>query len=147
MSILLRVLPILLIAALAAACGGGDSDESSGTGTDSETRETIEVTAKDFSFTPAKLKGEVGRAFEVTLTNSGDATHTFTIDEFNVNEEVASRTETTVLVTPAEPGEFNYYCRFHQTQGMQGAITVTGEGRAGSGASPYPTPDPEDYGY
>lgn len=134
---------LFLAAALAVACG--DSDESSGTGSDSETPEAIEVTAKDFSFTPAKLKGVVGRVLEVTLKNSGGTTHTFTIDEFNVDAEVASRTETTVLVTPAEPGEFNYYCRFHQGRGMQGAITVTGENGGGSRSSPQATP--EEYGY
>ncbi len=126
---------------LIAACG--DDEEALDGGTESPAPQTIQMAAKDFSFTPGKLQAEAGRSFEVALRNSGSVPHTFTIDEFNVNVELAVGEETSVPVTPSGAGEFTYYCRFHRAQGMQGRITVTGEG----GAAPSPdSPTPADTG-
>jgi len=88
------------------------------TAVEASARQTVEITLKDFSFTPGKLQVEAGKELEIRLTNPGDAPHTFTIEEFDVDAELQSRAETTVLVTPAEAGRFTYYCRFHQAQQM-----------------------------
>ena len=140
---------ILAIAVAALACGGGDEVGVDGNGTASSPQ-LVEVTAKDFSFVPAKLRGAVGAPIEITLKNKGQATHTFTIDEFNVDTEVAAGEKTTVTVLPSEPGEFNYYCRFHEGRGMRGVITTTGEEESGAGAaspSDPPADDTDGYGY
>jgi len=99
---------------------------------------------------PAKLRGTVSAPIEITLKNTGQVSHTFTIDEFNVDTEVAAGEKTTVTVLPSEPGEFNYYCRFHEGRGMRGAITTTGEDGSGAGAASPSDPPPDDtngYGY
>ena len=136
----------IILAAL--ACGGDDEADVGSAATPSP--QIVEMTAKDFSFAPPKLRGTVGAPIEITLKNTGQASHTFTIDEFNVDTEVAAGEEATLTVLPAEPGEFNYYCRFHEERGMRGAITTTGEGVSDGGAaapseSPVDDADPYDY--
>ena len=145
-----RVAAATLAMALAAlACGGDDEAGVDGDATASSPQ-VVEVTAKDFSFVPAKLRGTVGAPIELTLNNTGQVSHTFTIDEFKVDTEVAAGEETTVTVLPSEPGEFDYYCRFHEGRGMRGAITTTGEDGSGAGAaspSDAPAPETDDYSY
>ena len=139
----------LAIALAAVACGGDDEAGVDGNGT-ALSPQVAEVTAKDFSFVPAKLPGNVGAPIEITLKNIGQAPHTFTIDEFDVDTEIAAGEETTVTVLPSEPGEFNYYCRFHRDQGMLGEISTTGEGAAAtdvptSAPADVPTDEPYEY--
>lgn len=136
----------LTVVLAALACGGDDEADIGSAATPSP--QIVEVTAKDFSFVPAKLRGTVGAPIEITLKNAGQAAHTFTIDEFNVDTEVAPGEETTLTVLPAEPGEFNYYCRFHEGRGMRGAITTTGEDVSdGGAAAPSGSPVGETDGY
>ena len=140
---------ILAIALAALACGGDDEAGLDGNGTASSPQ-LVEVTAKDFSFVPAKLRGTVGAPIEITLKNTGQVSHTFTIDEFNVDTELAAGEKTTVTVLPSEPGEFTYYCRFHEGRGMRGVITTSGEDVSGAGASSPsdpPTGDADGDGY
>jgi plastocyanin len=125
-----------------AACGG-DEEAGGGVAT-ADALQTVEVTASDFSFAPADLTAKAGDPLELVLTNAGNAPHTFTIDEFDVDAEVAAGEETTISVTPSESGEFTYYCRFHRNQGMEGSITVSGTGGAGES---NPTESPSDDGY
>jgi plastocyanin len=140
---------IVAIALTALACGGDDEAGVDGNGTASSPQ-LVEVTAKDFSFVPPKLRGTVGAPIEIALKNTGQVSHTFTIDEFNVDTEVAAGAKATVTVLATEPGEFNYYCRFHEGQGMRGAITTTGEDGSGADAgspSDAPITETEDYSY
>ena len=135
---------------LAALACGGDDEADGGSNVTAASPQIVEVTAKDFSFVPPKLRGTVGAPIEITLKNTGQAAHTFTIDEFNVDTEVAPGEETTLTVLPAEPGEFNYYCRFHEGRGMRGAITTTGEDVSDGGAaapSESPIGDTDGYDY
>jgi len=127
--------PIGLAMALIAvsACGGDEGAGDDG-GADGAPQ-TLELTAKEFSFIPDKLRVEEGRTVEVRFKNSGGVPHTFTLDEFDVDAELSPGEEQVVLVaTPARAGQYSYYCRFHRAQGMEGTITITGEG----GAEPSP---------
>jgi plastocyanin len=141
-------LAVVLTSSLIVACGGDEEadysgDAPSGVATNGAPQ-TVEMTASDFSFAPADLTAKAGDSLELVLTNAGNAPHTFTIDEFGVDAEVAAGEETTISVTPSDSGEFTYYCRFHRQQGMQGSITVSGAGGAGDS---NPTESPADDGY
>ncbi len=149
----MRTIPFLLAGVilasasfLAAGCGG-DDNESAGQPTNGGATEPpapIELIARDFSFAPDQLEGFVGESFQVELINHGDEAHTFTIDEFDVDETVAAGEEASVVVTPSEPGEFTFYCKFHQASGMIGSIAVgTAQSR---GAAPPSRPPGEDTG-
>lgn len=132
----------LLLPLLAAACSDDEEAVENNTAPVPEA-ETVEIVAKDFSFTPAKFQVDAGGTFEVALNNSGAVPHTFTIDELDVDVEANVGEEMTVSVTPSSAGEFTYYCRFHRAQGMQGRITVTGVG-GGTSSPGSPTPDADD---
>lgn len=139
--LLIVTLGIAMAVFVALACAGEDEAGDAG---DSE---AAEVTAKEFEFIPDKLRVEEGQTFEVRFENSGDAQHTFTIDEFDVDAELAPGEEQVVLVaTPARAGQFAFYCRFHRSQGMEGALTI-GEGAAdGSPGSATPV-ETTEFGY
>jgi plastocyanin len=82
----------------------------------------------DQYFAPTFVEAPAGGTVALTLTNEGDLPHTFTIDEADVDEEVAAGASTTVEVTLPENGSLRYYCRFHVAGGMQGAFVVSAEG-------------------
>jgi plastocyanin len=148
---------VLALALVATACaeeqaaggggGGGGEDESetitiageeatshgsedvSGTG-------QIELELDDFYFEPTVLEGEAGEALTVNLFNEGDAPHTFTIDELQIDEELQPGDEdVTADVTFPDSGALVFYCRFHATQGMRGGLSVGGDLNPAMGVS------------
>jgi plastocyanin len=143
--------PILLAAA---AFGAACSDDEEATPPDDQTEapETIEVemTLEDFSFAPASINADLGDEVFVELANDGDEEHTFTINEFFVDETLASGEDRDVTFTPDEPGEFTFFCRNHDS--MQGSIRIA---RPGEAAQPTdeaeqtdaPDTDPGGIGY
>ncbi len=95
--------------------------EDHGTG-ELEGEGETELELDDFYFGPTYLRGEPGSTVTLALVNEGDAPHTFTIDALDVDTEVAPGESTEVEVTLGDQGATVFYCRFHQGQGMQGAI-------------------------
>lgn len=81
---------------------------------------------------------------EVTVKNEGKAPHTFTIDELRVDQEVAPGKSITIKLSPAEPGEFNFYCKYHVASGMRGSLLVQRQGGAATpAATPSASPSPK----
>jgi len=150
-------LAALAIAAVAAmlllgACGGdnGDSDGSGsddgGTGPvelsgevndegteDATGSDALELEADDFYFEPTFIKATPGSTLTLTVGNEGDASHTFTVDDQDIDTEVEPGATADVEVTVPEDGTVNYYCRFHRSQGMQGAVFTRSGASSGSG--------------
>lgn len=58
----------------------------------------------------------------VHLHNEGDEAHTFTIEEADVDETLQPGDTRDVEVTVPDADVTTIFCRFHQGQGMQGAI-------------------------
>lgn len=144
--ILLVVAALLL---LGAACGS-DSDDSSGSASGSGTEESTTVASgpapvtlegdvtnrgtedlsgseldlelDDFYFSPTFIKVAAGGTVTLRLTNEGEAPHTFTIDSLGVDEEVPAGETADVEVEVPDSGATAWYCRFHKSQGMQGAF-------------------------
>ena len=77
------------------ACGGGDDDKSSAGGKAEDSPvvsapgavggggpgSKIEVLAKEFSFTPAKLTLKAGQPSTIALKNTGSIEHDLTLDD------------------------------------------------------------------
>ncbi len=110
---------------LAAACGD-DNGGNGATVAPTPSSQIVDLTARDFSFAPDELKGALGESFEVKLVNSGDAPHTFTVDALNVDEILNPGDETTFILTPTDPGDLAFYCRFHVAGGMRGVFVISG---------------------
>jgi plastocyanin len=158
------IVPLALAVTLA-ACGGGDDAGSptagastsgapssapasapvalEGTVNDKGTGNvgddgSLELELDDSYFAPTFVKGKPGATITVTLENEGAMPHTFTIDAPKVDVTVQPDTKGTAKVTLPASGALAFYCKFHKTQGMQGAFfdkegaTVAG-GSGGSG--------------
>lgn len=126
---------LALSAIVALAACGGDETEQTPTGA-AETpagSTTVEVQAADFLFGPARIEAQPGQTLKVHVSNVGSASHTFTIDEQGIDEVLAAGEEATVSVVAPQSGTLRYYCRFHAARGMEGEITVEGEGGASGG--------------
>ncbi|MCS6800958.1 MAG: plastocyanin/azurin family copper-binding protein [Chloroflexota bacterium] len=86
----------------------------------------IEVRMVEFAFQPQTVTISVGQA--VAWVNVGSVTHTTT----SVNQIPNDPCCWDVTVQPgftfervfSQPGTYQYYCRFHQAQGMTGTIIV-----------------------
>jgi plastocyanin len=148
---------VLALGMVAAACaeepragtggggGGGEEDrtvtiagqEATSHGSEDVTgAEEIGVELDDFYFEPTVLEGEAGQTLTVTMFNEGDAPHTFTIDELQVDEELQPGDEdVTAEVTFPDSGALVFYCRFHVGGGMLGGLSVGGDLNAATGGS------------
>ena len=111
----------LLLAGSLGACGSGDDgEEDAGTGGDAFTRV---VQAADFSFDPAEVEVESGRAVTLQIDNSGEVRHSLTIEGLDVDVEAGPGESGRARITP-EPGTYPFQCKYHPSR-MQGTLTVT----------------------
>ena len=139
-----RIQGVVVIAALflvfaAAGCGGSsksssESEETTSTtimGSQVESHGTKDVTTAsgkveielyDNYFEPTILKGKPGQMVELELKNEGKAAHTFTLAEQRVDEEIQPGDETESKIKFPASGELKFVCKFHQGQGMIGAL-------------------------
>jgi len=89
------------------------------------TKATLSLEQDDFYFEPTFVKAEAGASFTVTLKNEGKAPHTFTIDSLHIDETLQPDQTKTVTFSLPSSGTVPFYCKFHKSQGMQGAIFFT----------------------
>ena len=137
-----RLLRVLALATVLAASCGGSHDSAAGGGSDAGGGgESIDITAQDFSFDTTDIKLDPGQEVTVTLTNEGEAEHTFTSEELGVEVEAAGgESAETTFTAPDEDGTFEFICEYHPDD-MTGTITVGAGGGGGGGGD-----KPEDGG-
>ncbi|MBA3268285.1 MAG: cupredoxin domain-containing protein [Acidimicrobiia bacterium] len=118
---------------LLAGCGGGDDQATSppvslpGTTNDHGTaaaKDDLELEADDFYFGPTFVSAGSGQSFTIQLKNEGSARHTFTSPSLGLDLELAPGATRTVSATAPATGSAEFHCRFHQGEGMQGAVYV-----------------------
>ena len=78
----------------------------------------------DNFFSPNTLTGSSGQTLNLTITNFGAATHTFTISSENIDVLLAPGTSQTVEVSFPKSGSTQFVCRFHESMGMVGQLQV-----------------------
>ena len=91
-------------------------------GTATLSGDELEIEQDDFYFKPTFVKATPGAKVTIKLHNEGSAEHTFTIDSLHIDEDLQPDAEKTVEITLPSSGTVTYYCRFHQSSGMQGAF-------------------------
>jgi plastocyanin len=85
---------------------------------------SIATELDDFYFGPTFIDAAAGSTVKVKLHNEGKVDHTFTIDSASIDETVdAGKTAEVDVKVPAS-GSLAFYCRFHKSRGMQGAVIV-----------------------
>jgi plastocyanin len=132
-----RLLALTVAGMLVLAACGGDDDSADGDaapvelpgtvndeGTETVSGDQVDLEADDFSFGPTFLEADGGTTLTVTVENVGDAPHTFTIDDADIDEELDPGASAEVEVTVPDSGSLAFYCRLHRGQGMQGAFVV-----------------------
>jgi plastocyanin len=93
-----------------------------GTETFTETNFDVELELDSFYFKPTFIKAPGGSMAMITLTNESDVPHTFTADELDVDEELQPGDSKEIEVDIGTESRYEFYCRFHQGQGMRGAF-------------------------
>jgi plastocyanin len=82
------------------------------------------IDAYDNFFSPNVLMGSAGQKLNLTISNKGAATHTFTITSEHIDVLLGPGTSQTVEVTFPKSGSTQFVCRFHETMGMTGELQV-----------------------
>ena len=92
---------------------------------------TAEVELDDDYFSPSVLEGKPGSRVTLELKNEGKVEHNFSIDAQSVDKDLEPGTHATVTVTIPKSGEISFYCSYHKSKGMAGALEATGGGGGG----------------
>ena len=126
----IRRLTALLASALLlmGACGGDTPEPEADTGSDSsmesEDALPVTVTAKKFAFDRDTVEAHATHTVDLTFVNEDDVTHSFTIDELEVDVDADGGAEATTTFTPEELGTFDFYCKYHPDT-MKGKLEVS----------------------
>ena len=84
----------------------------------------MEIEADDDYFGPTFIEAKPGQKFSVELHNEGSKRHTFTSSELGVDVELAGGDRRTLSLTAPATGLADFHCRFHEGQGMKGAVFI-----------------------
>jgi plastocyanin len=152
---IVAVAALVLVAVAASGCGGssksGSSSESAGSsgggkktiagvqandyGSKNVSGEA-EVELDDFYFEPTVLRGKPGSQVTLELKNEGSTEHNFSIDSQGIDKDVEAGEDAKVTVTFPKSGELSFYCKYHKSRGMAGALAAGGTGAmTGTGTS------------
>lgn len=117
-----QLLLVVGVAAVIASLVGCTKDTG---GTASQTGQTpqpsVQMTISDFKFDPPKF--EMAKGFPMTVTNSGNTAHTFTIDGTDVDLELQPGDTATAAVDKLVPGTYTFHCTIHSQ--MTGSLKIT----------------------
>lgn len=86
---------------------------------------SLDVEQDNFYFNPTIITGTAGQKLTIKLENEGSATHNFTLEDQNIDQDVQSGQDATVTVTFPQSGILEFYCKFHRSQGMVGELSVS----------------------
>ena len=151
--VILAAAILALIAATAAGCGGSSKSGSTGEGgggggggkktiagvpandhgTKAVSGGEAKVELDDFYFEPTVLKGKPGTQVTLELENEGSTEHNFSIDSQGIDKDVEAGEDAKVSVTIPQSGELSFYCKYHKSMGMAGALAVGGSGGMSGG--------------
>src|SRR4029079_12976222 len=82
---------------------------------------------------PTVIEGKPGEKVTLELKNEGQNEHSFTVDSQGIDKDVQPGDEAEVTVMIPKSGVVSFYCKFHKSEGMAGALAVSGAATGGSG--------------
>ena len=102
---------------------------------------TVNVTTRDFSFTPSRLEVAAG-SVTVNVTNAGQDVHTWTA--VGLGSVTVNPGETKSVTFLASPGTYDFFCAVgsHADKGMRGTLIASGQAPPPGGGTPPPPPPP-----
>jgi plastocyanin len=84
----------------------------------------IDLEAKDNEFVPKTVNAAAG-TITITFKNTGASPHTFTSADLKVDVNANAGQTTTITIKDAKAGAYKFVCKYHESVGMVGDITVT----------------------
>ena len=115
-------------------------------GVGAATSGTTEIELDNFYFKKTFVKTPAG-SVTVELKNEGSVQHTFTIDDQDIDVELAPGASKTVTVAASDTAPTTFYCKFHVGQGMQGALFVKAGGTGAKTKTDSKSNGPGGYDY
>ncbi|HYT39396.1 MAG TPA: cupredoxin domain-containing protein [Acidimicrobiia bacterium] len=115
---------------LVGACGGGGSDKDKGGSADAKASAPagpqLEVSGKEFSFTPGALTLKAGQAATIVFKNTGTTEHDLTVADTGFKLTVPNGQTGKKTLTIDKPGTYKMYCAVagHESAGMKGEVKV-----------------------
>ncbi|HZD79108.1 MAG TPA: cupredoxin domain-containing protein [Actinomycetota bacterium] len=82
----------------------------------------LEVQMNDFYFDPTIVKGTPGEQVTIELKNESGVLHNFSIQGQSIDQDVSPGEHQTVTVTIPQSGQAVFFCKYHQSLGMVGAL-------------------------
>jgi plastocyanin len=86
------------------------------------------VELDDYYFEPTVLKGKPGQKVTLELENEGKAEHNLTISSQGIDKDIEAGEDAKVTVTIPKSGALSFFCKYHKSMGMAGALTSGGTG-------------------
>jgi YVTN family beta-propeller protein len=109
--------------------GGADHGSS-----DARGQTVLTLTAGDYHFASALLRGGAWLALTLAVENSSGTLHNISVPALQIDQDILPRGNVNVRVTLPPPGVFNLFCKLHEALGMHGQLTV--EATQASGNTP-----------
>jgi uncharacterized cupredoxin-like copper-binding protein len=139
-----RGLLILLPAGLLlTACGGNSGGGNEGSASGGAVVQTIQISEKEYSLTPSTVTLSKPGTYAFEVTNDGQITHAFTVEQSGEGDEAESGdidpgSSKTVKFTFSAGKHYEMYCPVdgHKAQGMAGTISVGGAAGGGTTTKP-----------
>ena len=128
---------VLVLALVATACSKSGNESEGGTTTiagqkandhgmkDVSGESSVELEQDNFYFEPTILKGSPGQKLTIELSNEGSALHNFSIPDQSIDQDVQPDTKGEATVTLPDSGTLVFFCKYHQSRGMVGALEVS----------------------
>jgi plastocyanin len=111
-----RRVAVIAALVLLPACGGDEKPPAPC----SDPVDATTVELSDFAFRPNCLSTDAGAT--ITLENTGDAPHTFTVEGTDVDVEVDPGSSAEARLSGAEPGTYAVTCTLHPQ--MEATLTI-----------------------
>jgi plastocyanin len=135
----LSLFAVVLVLALAATACGKENGTEEGGGTitiagqkandhgmkDVSGESSVELEQDNFYFEPTVLTGTPGQKLTIELSNEGSALHNFSIPDQSIDQDVQPDAKGEVTVTFPDSGTVVFFCKYHQSQGMVGALEAS----------------------
>jgi plastocyanin len=113
---------LLLGAALPILAACNSSEPSGDVSTGPARGDAVKVTAVDNAFEPSEIALEAGTDVTIEVTNSGDSTHDFAIDDVDLNTGTIGAGDVATATFTVPEGTTEFHCTFHG--GMSGQIVA-----------------------
>ena len=143
-----RLLVLLPLSLLVAACGASSSTSAAG-----PVQQTIQISEREYSLNPGTVTVSKTGTYKFRVTNNGTIAHALQIEGNGVEQktgDIQPGAGATLRVTLTKDGSYELYCPIdgHRARGMKGTVTVgSGSGSGGTTTNDAGTTTSGGYGY